>query len=201
MVQLTFYGIAKHVDKHPGGWSSWRYMEIFLGAQTLVAAVLAWFILGTPHEVRWLSEREKLMATTRVMSNHAGTDVTGKKRYDWGQVREAFMDPVLYLQFLNTFLATVPNGALTTFGGVLNQSFGFDKYEVTLLAAPRDVYSVRGLAASGLCFAYAPSGRLVRSRRIVHHAMEESTNVLDDHLHPDPLCLGRFRAEFTLRYR
>jgi ACS family allantoate permease-like MFS transporter len=143
VVDLTMYGIARAAAKNPGGFEAWRGIAAFLGGQTLLAAAIAWFMLGTPNEVRWLSKREKLMANARVMSNHAGTDLTGRKTWKWEQVKEAFSDPVLYFQFVNAFLSCVVsessrnlgradhapqvNGALTTFGTVVNQSFGFCK--------------------------------------------------------------------------
>ncbi|GFZ45616.1 hypothetical protein JCM24511_03344 [Saitozyma sp. JCM 24511] len=142
VVDLTMYGIARAAAKNPGGFEAWRGIAAFLGGQTLLAAAIAWFMLGTPNEVRWLSKREKLMANARVMSNHAGTDLTGRKTWKWEQVKEAFSDPVLYFQFVNAFLSCVVNGALTTFGTVVNQSFGFSESQVILYGIPRNVVSV-----------------------------------------------------------
>jgi ACS family allantoate permease-like MFS transporter len=111
IVDAVVYGIAKYAAAHPGSFAAWRGIEVFLGAQTLVAAVLAWFFLGTANEVRWLSHREKVMANARVMKNHAGTDLTGKKAWKWDQFYECFYDPVMYFQFINTFFACVVSGA------------------------------------------------------------------------------------------
>jgi MFS family permease len=142
VVDLTMYGIAQEADKHPGGFAAWRGISAFLGGQTLVAAGIAWFMLGTPNEVRWLSKREKLIATSRVMANHAGTDLTGRKTWKWSQVCEAFGDPVLYFQFVNCFLSCIVNGSLTTFGSVVMKSFGFTESQVILYSIPRNVVSV-----------------------------------------------------------
>lgn len=136
------YGIAIAAQKNPSGWEAWRGIAVFLGGQTLLAATICWFVLGTPNEVRWLSPREKVMANARIMSNNAGTDQTGKKTFKWEQVREAFLDPVTYFQFINAFLSSVVNGALTTFGTVINQSFGFTAEQVILYGIPRSVVSV-----------------------------------------------------------
>lgn len=130
IVDAVFYAIAKSANAQIGGFAAWRGIEVFLGGQTLIAAVLAWFLLGTPGEVRWLNKREKTVALARVMRNKVGSDLTGKKHWSWEQTREAFVDPVLYFQFVNTFLACIVNGALTTFNTVLVQSFGFDEYQV-----------------------------------------------------------------------
>lgn len=118
VVDLTYYGIAKNANAKPGGFAAWRGIEVFLGAQTLIAAVIAWFYLGVPHEVRWLSPREKIMANSRVMANKRGTDLTGTNKWDWGQVKDAFLDPVLYFQFVNTFLATVVGLAYLNLGPI-----------------------------------------------------------------------------------
>ncbi|WWC72941.1 uncharacterized protein I206_106905 [Kwoniella pini CBS 10737] len=142
VVDLTMYGIGRAAQKNPGGFEAWRGIAIFLGGQTLIAAAVAWFMLGTPNEVRWLNKREKLMACARVMSNNAGTDLTGRKTWKWDQVKEAFMDPVMYFQFVNAFLSSVCNGAITTFGTVINKSFGFSESEVILYSIPRSVVSV-----------------------------------------------------------
>ncbi len=59
--QLMIYGIAKHTAAH-GGLAAWRVISLFLGALTIGGAVLSFFLLGTPNEVRWLSKEEKRMA-------------------------------------------------------------------------------------------------------------------------------------------
>ena len=141
IVDATVYGIAKYYE-YNGGFAAWRGIELFLGVQTLICGVISWFFLGTASEVRWLSHREQTMANARIMRNHAGTDLTGKSQWKWDQVRECFVDPVMYFQFINTFLCCVMNGALTTFGTVVFQGFGFDVYQTVLYDIPRNVVSV-----------------------------------------------------------
>lgn len=58
---LIVYAIARHVEAH-GGIEAWRCISLFLGSLTLAGAVAAFFLLGCPHEVRWLSEDEKRMS-------------------------------------------------------------------------------------------------------------------------------------------
>jgi len=142
IVDLTMYGIAIKANANPGGFEAWRGIAVFLGGQTLLAASVCWFMLGTPNEVRWLSKEEKIMANARIMSNHAGTDQTGKKTFKWDHVKDAFTDPVTYFQFCNAFLSSVVNGALTTFGTVINASFGFTAEQVILYGIPRSIVSV-----------------------------------------------------------
>jgi hypothetical protein len=58
---LILYDIARHAEAH-GGIAAWRCISLFLGSLTLCGAIASYFILGSPHEVRWLNEEEKLMA-------------------------------------------------------------------------------------------------------------------------------------------
>ncbi len=58
---LILYGIARHVEAH-GGIAAWRTISLFLGSLTFAGAIVCFFILGSPHEVRWLSTDEKRMA-------------------------------------------------------------------------------------------------------------------------------------------
>ncbi|ODN97332.1 hypothetical protein L198_03895 [Cryptococcus wingfieldii CBS 7118] len=150
VVDLTMYGIAQAAAKNEGGFEAWRGIAVFLGGQTLLAAFVAYWMLGSPNEVRWLSQEEKKIANARVMKNNAGTDLTGRKTWKWDQVREAFLDPVLYAQFVNAFLSSVCNGSLTTFGSVVNRSFGFTESEVILYSIPRSVVSVLWFAFIGI---------------------------------------------------
>lgn len=51
---------------------------------------------------------------------------------------------------MNAFLSSVPNGGLTTFGSIINTTFGFTNLQVILLDIPRSVFSVILFIAVGL---------------------------------------------------
>ncbi|EKD18366.1 uncharacterized protein L3040_006759 [Drepanopeziza brunnea f. sp. 'multigermtubi'] len=141
IADLVMYGIGTHAERYPGSIAAWRCISLFLGASTIVAALTCFVILGSPKEVRWLSKEEKRMAAARILSNKAGRDVTGKE-WNWAQVTEAFMDPVLWFSTFNAFLSSVPNGGITTFGSLLYKSFGFTQLQVLLVGIPRSVMSL-----------------------------------------------------------
>lgn len=84
---LVNYGIGMHAQKHPGGLAPWKGISFFLGALTIFDSVLVYFILGTPREVRWLSEDEKRAAAARVVANQTGSDRTKRSEWKWDQVR------------------------------------------------------------------------------------------------------------------
>ncbi|KAF7532051.1 hypothetical protein G7054_g8314 [Neopestalotiopsis clavispora] len=136
---LALYGIGTIKTE---GFQTWRAMSYFLGGLTIMIGCTCMLLLGTPSEVRRLSAEEKQMATTRTLKNNSGDDQTGSKRWDWGQVVECLKDPAFYLSAINAFVSSVPNGGLTTFGGIIEVSFGFTNLQIILLALPRYVVSV-----------------------------------------------------------
>ncbi|KAL1384748.1 major facilitator superfamily domain-containing protein [Phyllosticta capitalensis] len=137
---LCMYGIGSHAEKY-GGLAAWRAISLFLGAATLLLSVASFVLLGSPKEVWWMNKDEKRMAAARVVKNKSGRDVTGVK-WSWPQVSEAFKDPQLYFCCFNAFLSSVPNGGLSVFGSLMNQSFGFTNLQVLLMDIPRSVVSV-----------------------------------------------------------
>ncbi|KAH8885264.1 MFS general substrate transporter [Thozetella sp. PMI_491] len=137
---LMLYGIAKHVTE-VGGISAWRCISLFLGSLTLVGAIFCYFILGSPHEVKWLSEEEKKMAIARVIENQIGEE-SSSRQWKWDHVWECFRDPQVYFGFANTFLACIPNGGITTFSALLYETFGFDTWGSMLYGLPRNAIYV-----------------------------------------------------------
>ena len=61
IASLVNYGIGSHAEKY-GGLAPWRCISLFLGACTIVLALICFFLLGSPKEVMWLNKDEKRMA-------------------------------------------------------------------------------------------------------------------------------------------
>ncbi|KAK6974620.1 putative major facilitator superfamily transporter protein [Favolaschia claudopus] len=159
LFDLCSYGIALYAQKHPGGLAPWRGISVFLGSITILCAIVCFFLLGTPKEVRWLSREEKNMVNARVVKNKAGRDTTGIK-WNWQQVNEALTDPQCYFYVCNAFLACVPNGGLSTFGNILSTSFGFTELQVLLVGIPRSIASLLLFLAVGIYTARVRNRRL-----------------------------------------
>lgn len=58
---LVLYGIGSHAEKY-GGLAPWRCISLFLGACTIVLALICFVLLGSPKEVMWMSKAGKRMA-------------------------------------------------------------------------------------------------------------------------------------------
>ncbi|KAI2464152.1 MFS general substrate transporter [Annulohypoxylon bovei var. microspora] len=141
ITDAIMYGIGSITDKNPD-FQAWRYMSFFLGSLTILAGVICLLFLGTPSEVRWLSGDEKKIAIARVLANNTGHDRTGFKDWKWDQARECATDPTFWFAGLNALLNAVPNGALTTFSGILNTTFGFTNLQVLILNIPKYSFSI-----------------------------------------------------------
>ncbi|WVQ66220.1 uncharacterized protein L199_004399 [Kwoniella botswanensis] len=130
---VVTYGIGVATQNN-GGIAAWRSINLFLGGMTSAWAIVLFFLLGTPDEVRWLSPEQKKQAAARIVSNQSGGG--GQSEWKWSQVKEAFLDPQIYCYFLISFLADVPNGGYGIFGGIVTKSFGFTSLQVILLNMP-----------------------------------------------------------------
>ncbi|PIA99779.1 putative transporter [Cercospora beticola] len=155
---LSMYGIGSHAEKY-GGLAPWRCISLFLGSCTVVLSVICFLMLGSPKEVKWLSNEERKIAQARIVSNKAGRDVTGVQ-WSWPQVAEAFKDPQLWFSMINAFLSSVPNGGLTTFGNIVLNSFGFTELQVLLVEIPRSVISVVIFLIVGIYTRKVPERRM-----------------------------------------
>lgn len=91
--QLAMYGIGTLQESRGSSFEAWRYMSYFLGGLTIVTGLLCLLLLGTPSEVRWLTDEERRMVNRRILSNNTGHDTTGIKTWKWSQARECLIDP------------------------------------------------------------------------------------------------------------
>ncbi|RWA12074.1 hypothetical protein EKO27_g3027 [Xylaria grammica] len=126
------YAIAEHAQGNPNGITAWKAISLFLGALTIVLGILAFFILGTPREVRWLSEDEKRAAIARIVENKTGSDRKQRSEFKWDQTIQAFKDPQIYFFFFVTIINALPGSANTVFANLIFQSFGFTPKETLL---------------------------------------------------------------------
>lgn len=161
----TFFGIIFGVGiyyialeaQRRGGLAAWRVINLFLGGTTVGMGIVCLIFIGTPDEVWWLSKREKLMAKARIVSNSTGG---GEQHpWNWGQVRECFCDRQLWHAVGANFLGSIPNGGLTAFGIIINQSFGFTSLEAILYTLPSYAITCCCVVASGIIVYYKPRAR------------------------------------------
>jgi hypothetical protein len=167
LTSLINYGIGTRAESHPQGLAPWKGISIFLGSLTIVISVFAFFLFGTPREVRWLSEAEKRMAYARVVKSQTGSD-SQKRNFSRKQVLETFKDPQTYFFFFTVLINSIPNGGTTSFGNLVYVSFGFTALETIAEGKiPQQALSIICLLSAGYFTLKKPGLR--REYTIISH--------------------------------
>ncbi|KAK8844009.1 hypothetical protein IAR55_006802 [Kwoniella newhampshirensis] len=139
---------------------TWALIFITFGSFTSLWGIyLLIFLPDSPASARFLTEDQKIIAVKRVAQNRTGTKNTVFKIE---QVKEAFMDPKLYILFLASIAAQIPNGVVSNFSSIIISGFGFDQLQTTLLDIPNSVVQISSLILSGYL-----AGRFKNSRAIM----------------------------------
>ena len=87
----------------------------------------------SPTKTKILNEEEKLIAIERLRANQMGIE-----SYEWKNkhVWEAARDIKTWLWCAMMFSISVPSGGVSTFGPLIIQSFGYDRFETILFNIP-----------------------------------------------------------------
>ncbi|WRT63340.1 uncharacterized protein IL334_000245 [Kwoniella shivajii] len=117
----------------------WQLLFILVGAITLGWSFLLWgFLPANPTKARWLSLRQRVVATRRMQDNHTGME---NKTFKFDQFLEAFTDPKTWFYFFINIALNVPNGALVGFNSIVVKSLGFTTQTTLLLGIPTGLVS------------------------------------------------------------
>lgn len=151
-------GIFIRQDQY--GIEGWKMLFIITGAITVFLSFVFYFwIPNTPAEAWFLTEQEKLNAIKRIKGNQQGF---GNKHFKKKQFIEAFTDHRTYLYFLYGIAVSIPNGGLTTFGGIVMTSILGYSVEQSM---KYNIY--QGLIEVGGCILLASCIKFVKHRMII----------------------------------
>jgi hypothetical protein len=100
----------------------------------------------SPLNARWLTEREKLVTVDRVSQNMIGIK---DKAFKLCQIREAFLDPKVYILCICGFCNGVGSGGLGYFGSALIKGYGFTGLMTTILQLPTGIIEFLVLPIAG----------------------------------------------------
>lgn len=105
---LLMYGIGQNGSL---SIAAWRVMFIVCGAITTAAGVLFFFTMPSgPQDAWFLNAREKEVLTARMARSNEGGDQTN---FSMSQLKEALMDPKVFLIFWFGVLVTIQSPVLT----------------------------------------------------------------------------------------
>jgi MFS family permease len=127
---LLGYGIG-HIH---GALASWRFEFLIIGALCCIwGIVIVIFMPDSPVTAKFLSNHEKRIAVERLKGNQTGVE---NKHFKMYQLKEAFLDPKLYLFYLLGVVGNIPNGGISNFGTIIIKGFGFSTLVTTLMQVP-----------------------------------------------------------------
>jgi hypothetical protein len=113
-----------------GPLEPWKNLYIFSGVLTIVWGVgVLIFMADSPLDAKFFNDRQRYVAIERVRKNNAGIT---NHHIKWSQVKEALIDPQVYILMLMTFCSTTINGAVSTFGPILVKNMGFTSNLINL---------------------------------------------------------------------
>jgi MFS family permease len=130
-----------------GPLAAWRYQFMIIGCATSVWGIALWFLLpDNPMTARFLTPELRKVAIMRIAAEQIGIE---NKKVKKEQVREALLDPKAWAYVAITFFIMLTNGALTGFGTVITQSFGYSEVKTILLIGVVGAVTFISLLSSG----------------------------------------------------
>jgi MFS family permease len=113
---------------------SWQIIFLFVGLVTVISApFIYWKLDNDIPSARFLSEADKPKAIERLRANQTGT---GSRDFKWKHVVEIALEPKTYLWLALSMLLNVGASVTNTFGPLILNGLGFDKYTTSLLNIP-----------------------------------------------------------------
>lgn len=129
---LVSYGFAKAGAQHKLSIHSWRAVLLLFAAMTVATGIAFFFLIPDSIETAWfLNERDRKLARLRTKENQLGVV---DKTWKWYQVREALLDPAVWLLCLVSMCLMIPSGGLLNFYGIVVSQMGFSSESPALCA-------------------------------------------------------------------
>lgn len=97
------------------------------------APFVYWKLDNDIPSARFLSEHEKAQAIERLRANQTGT---GNREFKWKHLLEAALEPKTYLWIGMAMLLNIGASVANTFGPLIINGLGYDKYTASLLNMP-----------------------------------------------------------------
>ena len=123
---LLVFGIGHiHRPLHP-----WKYQFLILGGFTTCWGVLLIFLIpNNPASAWFLHPHERIVAVERLRHEQTGIE---NKEFKFYQIKEILLDPKTYIMLITTFCLHNVNGAISGFGSIIINSFGYTPFTSVL---------------------------------------------------------------------
>ncbi|KIN02777.1 hypothetical protein OIDMADRAFT_120160 [Oidiodendron maius Zn] len=126
------YGVGHMNGTH--GLEAWRWLFILEGLPSCLSSILVFFFLPDyPETVKWLSDGERTLATSRLKfeASH-GHD----ESLTWAQAKATLMDWRLYAHYAIYFGISTPFSSLSLFTPSITAGLGFKDLRAQLMTVP-----------------------------------------------------------------
>ncbi|KAK7750344.1 hypothetical protein SLS62_007752 [Diatrype stigma] len=141
------------------GLPRWMYVFIIFGALSIVQGVISLlFLPDLPSTARFLTPRERAIATERVSRNRQGVKNQHFKKY---QAIQCLKDPKTWILFVMALGAQIPNSALTSFASSIIKGFGFDELGTQYMQIPGGAVQFLALIIGGFVCTKWPGLRCI----------------------------------------
>ncbi|EFX00679.1 major facilitator superfamily transporter [Grosmannia clavigera kw1407] len=118
----------------------WKAIFLLCGGLTVIWGVVMYFFL--PDDImsaRQFSVEDK---ATLIARGKVGRTGILSRKIKWSQMREAFLDPQVWLLFLFTLLNEVINGGIANFGKLIIKGLVHDALRTTALGIPLGAFQI-----------------------------------------------------------
>lgn len=142
------------------GLPRWMYVFLIFGALSTAWGVVSFLVLpDTPATAKFLTDKERAIATGRVAQNRQGVK---NHHFKWEQAVQCFTDPKTWILFVMATGAQVPNAAITSFTSLIVKSFGFDTLGTQYLQIPGGAVQFLALIIGGyVCTKWPNNSRCI----------------------------------------
>ncbi|KAG8170017.1 hypothetical protein KVR01_000762 [Diaporthe batatas] len=141
---LFTYGLG-HIESK----TMFKYQIIFLfcGLLTVAYSIVVFCLMpDSPMETKFLSEREKVIATERLRANQMGV---ASRTWRWDHVWETARDLKTWCWFIAILAISISSGGITTFGSLIVKSFGYTSFQTILFNIPFGAIQVIAIIGTG----------------------------------------------------
>ncbi|KAF8154334.1 major facilitator superfamily domain-containing protein [Mycena galopus ATCC 62051] len=124
------FGRINHPKLHP-----YQIIFLFCGLLTVISGpFIYWRVPDHIGEARFLSPQDRKKAVERIRVNNTGTRTNDA--FKWRQALEGLLEPKSWLFVAMTLFVNVGAAVANTFGPLILNGIGFDKFKTSLLNMP-----------------------------------------------------------------
>ncbi|KAF7715257.1 Uncharacterized protein PECH_002123 [Penicillium ucsense] len=180
-----------------GPISPWRALFLVEGLPSVIVAVFAWIVIpDAPGRARFLSRRQRVVASLRMDDGQSEFKRTSSQRFQWREVLKTIADPRAYMAAAMFFSCNVAFSSMPVFMPTIIKDMGYSALSAQALSAPP--YLVAFVVV--LLTAWASDRSRTRSTYLIAHALISSlaylaiaaTGYFHSHLSPRLHVLIRY---------